>query len=242
MGCSHRILLLFMDVHLPPYIEKSSGLRPSQNDKNLLNHPLQIAPPPALSGMQAAPSLASPEPLGLFAQEKASKLLKLMAQPSDSEDAILEHLKAMSDQNLISCQYIPYASILEAALVLMRPGALQFLVSKWESSADNTPLSQLTQEDIINHLKTAMDTYTKHIHSGGHRDFDRPCVSLPIAKKMIMELVDLFNLKFPQDSTIELLIEKNETLSFAQEARTFLKDTLSAQQKPKDSKLAGLSY
>jgi hypothetical protein len=229
-----------MDVYSPPYIKKSSTLQPLDNSKGPSNHPLQIARPPALSEMQAAPSLASPEPLGLFAQEKASKLLKLMAQPSDSEDTILEHLKRMSSQDLLSYQYIPYASILEAALVLMRPGALQFLVSKWESSANNTPLSQLTQEDIIHHLKTAMDTYTKHIHSGGHRDFDRPCVSLPITEKMIMQLVDLFKLKFPQDLIMELLIEKNETLRFAPDALSFLKKTLLAQQGPKTSSQAGL--
>ncbi len=229
-----------MDVHLPRSTKESSGLRPSQDDKNLFNHPLQIAPPPVLSEMQAAPSLGSPEPLGLFAQEKASKLLKLMAQPSDSEDAILEHLKAMNGQDLLSCQYAPYTSILDAALVLMRPGALQFLVSKWENSADKTPLSQLTQKDIIDHLKIAMEIYTKHVHSQGHRDFDKPCVSLAIAKKMMEALLALFDLKFPQDEIVELLIEKNETLSFDQKALRFLQTTLLACQKPENAKLADL--
>lgn len=201
-----------------PKIPHSGSVQKSQ----ALSTPLH----PPFPTERAIPSLANGEPLGGCAQKKAEKLLKCMAQISDDESDILTKLEAMSDQNLLALDYSPYTSILDAALTLIRPKALQFLMSKWKSSQATTPLHSLSQHAAIHHLTTAMEIYTKHVHSQGHKDFDKPSVSLPITQRMLETILDLFKLKTWEAALLKVLEDNQQTHRFSAEVVTFIQARL----------------
>lgn len=148
-----------------------------------------------------------------------------MAQPSDDETHLLKMIEAMSDSEIFSYQHGVYTSVLHGALELMRPDVLEFLILERRTCGDIF-LEELQQNQALEHLRIAMEIHTKHVHSQGHRDYDKPCISLSTAKKMIVFLLKILALKYPDCAVMEYWLQKDAAARFAPETLDFVQSQL----------------
>lgn len=169
------------------------------------DHPI---PPsiPILNSSSDLPRTANP-----LAHPQAAHILSLMAQPNDSEVFILEALQQTTKEDLRIYQHPYYGSLLEAALKFIRPETLQFLLPQGSSIPTETYLDTLSEEQLVNTLKTLAEIWSKHHHSRGHRDFDRPAVSFPVVKKMTQVVASLYKAKTGEKATSGLFPDNLKT-------------------------------
>lgn len=141
----------------------------------------------------------------------ADPILSLMGQPTDSEDYILEALKQLPEEALSLYRHPYYGSLLDAALRLIRPETLSFLLLR-ESPIGCEPLIEtLSEEQLSNTLNALADIWLKYAHSGGHKDWDKPAIGFPVIKKMTLLVSSLYKAKVPEKPILDLFSEDFKT-------------------------------
>ncbi len=161
--------------------------------------------PPSIPILNSSSDL--PRTANAPSHSQAAHILSLMAQPNDSEVFILEALQQTIKEDLRIYQHPDYGSLLEGSLKLMRPETLQFLLSQGSSIPTETYLDTLSEEQLADTLKTLAEIWSKHHHSRGRRDFDRPAVGLPIVKKMTQVVASLYKAKTGEEAISDLFPE-----------------------------------
>lgn len=137
----------------------------------------------------------------------ADPIFSLMAHPTDSEDYILEALKPLAQETLSLYRHPYYGSLLDAALTLIRPETLNFLLLQEPSIGDELSMETLSEGQLANSLSALADIWLKHAYSGGHKDWDKPAVSFPVIKKMTLLVSSLYKAKVPEKPILDLFSE-----------------------------------
>lgn len=167
--------------------------------------PASIPIPPSIPILNSSPDLCRTANLPSY--PRADHILSLMAEPNDSEKHILDTLEQLKEENLRIYQHPYYGSLLEAALRLMRPETLQFLLSKGSPLHGENYLDTLSEEQLADTLRTLGNIWSKHYHSRGRRDFDRPAIGLLVVKKMTQVVASLYKAKAREKAISDLFPE-----------------------------------